>query len=663
MAKKPQLSFWQIWNMSFGFLGIQFGFALQNANVSRIFETLGASVDEIPILWIAAPLTGFIVQPIIGHMSDRTWGRLGRRRPYFLVGAILATIALFFMPNSPTLWVAAGMLWIMDASINISMEPFRAFVGDNLPDEQRTQGFAMQSFFIGTGAVVASALPWLLTNIFNVSNTAPYGSIAPSVKFSFYLGGAIFFLAVLWTVLRSREYSPDEMSTFEAHDAEQRAKAGSSNSSAKKKGDFEVVMKREGEAQETLPRADKLFRQGGFWLLGGVVLSLLIFQLNLGKKELYIVGFGGAIFGLFQIVAGWLIKQRHTQNGFVEVMGDLMHMPKTMKQLAVVQFFSWFALFAMWIYSTSAVTRHYYDMQGEYSIIGELESYLPAMEENKQSEMKESLEQMKSSKEGKAGSSIYVPVKISEGFLDGTIASEKDLLNGYAASLASNGGAGGGSEELTSARDEVKRLQAAYASGDESEKLSSVSTKALLDAGIQPQGVDPEKAILVNKLKHVQQEYNNGGDWIGIIFAVYNGVAALIAFLIPLLARRINRRRTHMLCMLTGGLGLVTVFLFRSPNMLILSMALVGVAWASILSMPYAILSGALPLRKMGVYMGIFNFFIVIPQLVAASILGFLVLEFFNNDPIWALLIGGLSMAVAGLLTLRVEDAKDTAPA
>jgi len=211
MKHKPRLSFWQIWNMSFGFLGIQFGFALQNANVSRIFETLGAEVDNIPILWIAAPVTGLIIQPIIGYMSDNTWNRLGRRRPYFLVGAILASVALLIMPNSPVLWVAAGMLWIMDASINISMEPFRAFVGDMLPSEQRTKGFAMQSFFIGTGAVVASALPYIMTNWLNIANTAPEGQIPPSVKFSFYIGGAVFLVAVLWTVLRTKEYSPEEL--------------------------------------------------------------------------------------------------------------------------------------------------------------------------------------------------------------------------------------------------------------------------------------------------------------------------------------------------------------------------------------------------------------------------------------------------------------------
>lgn len=604
MAKKPRLSFWQIWNMSFGFLGIQFGFALQNANTSRIFETLGANVDDIPILWIAAPLTGLIVQPIIGHMSDRTWGPLGRRRPFFLVGAILASIALIIMPNSWELWVAAGMLWIMDASINVSMEPFRAFVGDNLPDEQRTEGFAMQSFFIGTGAVVASLLPWMMTNWFNLSNTAPPGEIAPSVKFSFYCGGAIFFLAVLWTVLRSKEYSPEEMAAFEEHDRSERENAEKPASTGRKKGDFAVVMKTPPETpSEHLPAPAKLYRQGAAWLLGGAVLSLLVFQLQLGKKELYIVGFGGAIFGLMLMLTGYLIGRSKHHGGFVEVMADLMNMPKTMKQLAVVQFFSWFALFAMWIYSTNAVTRHYYDMNAPAGIVQQLETYLPNIAAEDREEVAANLSAIKPAKGSVAGSGeVFIPVGISDAFLKGAIASEAEIA----------------------------------------------------------QGLDPERAALVQELKTVQQEYNTGGDWIGVMFAVYNGVAALVAFLIPVLAGYINRRRTHMLCMLIGGFGLASVFLFRNPNMLLVSMACVGVAWASILSMPYAILSGALPLRKMGVYMGIFNFFIVIPQLVAASILGFLVLRFFGNDPIWALLVGGLSMAVAGVLTLRVNDATDT---
>src|SRR3954469_4849984 len=219
VRSKPRLTFWEIWNMSFGFLGIQIGFALQNANVSRIFETLGAKVENIPILWIAAPVTGLLIQPIVGYLSDRTWNRLGRRRPYFLVGAILASAALLVMPNSPALWVAAGMLWLMDASINISMEPFRAFVGDNLTWEQRTTGFAMQSFLIGTGAVAASILPWLLPNQCGVATSAPPNVIPDSVRLSFYFGGAVFFLAVLWTVVRSREYSPAQMASFAENQA------------------------------------------------------------------------------------------------------------------------------------------------------------------------------------------------------------------------------------------------------------------------------------------------------------------------------------------------------------------------------------------------------------------------------------------------------------
>src|SRR5690349_10370969 len=219
MTAKPNLSFPQIWNMCFGFMGIQFGFALQNSNVSRIFQTLGASVDDIPVLWIAAPLTGLLVQPIVGYFSDRTWNGLGRRRPYFLGGAILATLALLAMPNSPTLWVAAGLLWMLDASINISMEPFRAFVGDQLPSSQRPMGYAMQSFFIGVGSVVASLLPWLLAQ-WGVANTAAPGGIPDTVKFAFYAGAAALFGAIGWTVLSTREYPPETLTAFaDAHSA------------------------------------------------------------------------------------------------------------------------------------------------------------------------------------------------------------------------------------------------------------------------------------------------------------------------------------------------------------------------------------------------------------------------------------------------------------
>jgi len=500
MAKKPRLSFWQIWNMSFGFLGIQFGFALQNANVSRIFETLGANVEDIPILWIAAPVTGLIIQPIIGHMSDNTWNRLGRRRPFFLVGAILASLALLIMPNSPALWVAAGMLWIMDASINISMEPFRAFVGDMLPSEQRTRGFAMQSFFIGTGAVIASALPWIMTNWLDISNTAPEGQIPPSVKFAFYTGGAVFLVAVLWTIIRTKEYSPEEMKAFQEE----------------RKENLQIKT----DQDEVLP-SSTFIKGSTYWFLIGAVLSVLVYYFNL-EAELYILGFGLIFFGVVQLITGSLIKSGKEKNGFVEVINDLFKMPATMKQLAIVQFFSWFALFAMWIYTTAAVTSHIYGTTDSSSTI-----------------------------------------------------------------------------------------------------------------------------------------YNDGADWVGIMFAVYNGFAAIMAFLLPVLAKYTNRKITHLIALVAGGLGLISIYFFSDPNLLIISMLGVGLAWASILAMPYAILTGSLPQHKLGIYMGIFNFFIVIPQILAASLLGFFVRDLFGGHTIYALVLGGASMIIAGFLTLLVKDVDD----
>jgi maltose/moltooligosaccharide transporter len=474
VRRKPTLAFWDVWNMSFGFLGIQFGFALQNANVSRIFETLGARVENIPVLWIAAPVTGLLVQPVVGYFSDRTWGRLGRRRPYFLVGAVLASLALVAMPNSPTLWVAAGMLWIMDASINISMEPFRAFVGDNLPSEQRTTGFAMQSFFIGTGAVIASMLPWLLTEQFGASNEAPPGTIPDSVRWSFYLGAAVFLLAVLWTVVRSKEYSPD--------------------------------------------------RLGVFLLLVGAVLSIWLARVRL--YQVMILSAGLAFVGALLVVGGRMQHGGRYDNGFVTILNDFQDMPHTMRQLAWVQFFSWFALFAMWIYTTAAVTSHIY-----------------------------------------------------------------------------------GTSDTTSAL------------------------------------------------------YNEGANWVGVTFAAYNGIAAVFAFAIPSLARMTSRRIAHAICLVCGALGLLSIFAISDPRLLLGSMVGVGIAWASILSMPYAILTGSLPPSKLGYYMGVFNFFIVIPQIVAAAILGFFVGRFFGGEAIFALLIGGLSLILAAGLTLFVEDRDDVAAA
>ncbi|MEP6940374.1 MAG: MFS transporter, partial [Rudaea sp.] len=322
MTAKPRLNFWQIWNMCFGFLGIQFGFALQNANVSRIFQTLGASVDNIPALWIAAPLTGLVVQPIVGYFSDRTWNGLGRRRPYFLAGAILATLALIAMPNSPALWVAAGLLWILDASINISMEPFRAFVGDQLPPSQRAGGYAMQSFFIGAGSVIASALPFVLAH-FGVANTAPAGAIPATVKYSFYAGAAVLFGAIAWTILTTREYPPADLAAFD---------------------DARVPT-------APAPRA-RMRRTGGVWTVIGLAALLAVQQTGV-DKQLYLLAGLMLAYGLIQLAVSFT----SAGNLFTEIIADLNGMPTTMRQLAVVQFFSWFALFAMWIYTTAAVTQ------------------------------------------------------------------------------------------------------------------------------------------------------------------------------------------------------------------------------------------------------------------------------------------------------------------
>jgi len=500
MRKKPRLSFWQIWNMSFGFLGIQFGFALQNANVSRIFETLGASVENIPILWIAAPLTGLIVQPIVGYMSDKTWTRLGRRRPYFAVGAVFTTLALFIMPNSPALWVAAGMLWIMDASINISMEPFRAFVGDNLPSEQRTMGFAMQSFFIGTGAVIASALPYVLTNWFDIPNTAPEGIIPQSVKLSFYIGGVVLISAVLFTVFTSKEYSPDQLAAFE----EEKAQAT-------------------GLAYEIKPpvSSSRFFRIGIAWGVTGLAATMLIMFFSL-NQQLYIVSGMLSAFGLIMIVSGQITKSQLKPKGLTEVMNDLLHMPVTMRQLAVVQFFSWFAFYTLWIYTVPAVTQHIY-------------------------------------------------------------------------------------------------------------------------------GTTEPKSVL----------YGEGAVWVGVLFGIYNAVSAVSAFLLPLLARQIGRKATHAVSLLVGGVSFISFFIIKEPAMLILPMIGIGFTWGSVLSMPYAILTGSLPANKMGVYMGIFNFFIVIPQILAAGVLGFLTKDVFGGQVIFALMLAGLSLVLGALSVFFVHDRDD----
>ncbi|MEI4516177.1 MULTISPECIES: MFS transporter [unclassified Stenotrophomonas] len=485
---KPTLSFWQIWNMCFGFLGIQFGFALQNANASRIFETLGAPMDAVPGLWIAAPLTGLLVQPIIGYLSDRTWTRWGRRRPYFMIGAVFTTLALLMMPNSPTLWIAAGTLWVLDASINVSMEPFRAFVGDKLAPRQRPTGYAMQSFFIGVGAIVASFLPFILAH-FGVANTAAAGEVPPTVRYAFYFGAVVLLASIAWTVFSTREYSPTELASFD--DAEPPA------------------------VHQSAPVAGPppMLQIGG-WIALGLALAAAIAWRN-GDKMLYVLAGLCIAYGLLLGVAR-LLPGPHM---LATIVDDLRSMPRTMRRLAWVQFFSWFALFAMWIYTTAAV------------------------------------------------------------------------------------------------------------------------------AGTHFGSTDPASAA-----------YNEGANWVGVLFGAYNGFAALAALLIPLMVRLMGLRLSHLVNLWLGGLGLISLMLIDDPKWLLLSMVGVGFAWASILSLPYALLSDSVPAAKMGVYMGLFNFFIVIPQLVAASALGFMLRLWLGGNPMHVLALGGVSLLIAGLCVLRVPS-------
>ena len=445
--QKPRLSFWQIWNMSFGFMGIQFGWGLQLANMSGIYTYLGASPDDVPLLWLAGPMTGLLVQPIIGSMSDRTWNRLGRRRPYFLVGAILASIALFFMPDSSALWMAASLLWILDASINISMEPFRAFVADKLNVDQRTAGFVMQSFFIGIGASLANALPWLFRQ-YGVTGTTPSG-IPLTVQYSFKIGAVVFLLSVLWTVLTTREYPPENIEEFERT---RRATYGNATGVAK----------------------------------------------------------------VFRVIAELLR----------EISSAFSNMPKTMKQLAAVQFFTWLGLFCMWMFFGLTTSYHVFEAR------------------------------------------------------------------------------------------------------------NSADTRFAL-----------------------------GQEWGGNAFAIYSIVCFAIAFLLPKIAAATSRKTVHALSLICGGLGLVSVYFIQDKWMLLVTMVGVGIAWASILSMPYAILSGALPAARMGVYMGIFNFFIVIPEIIASIFFGRIIRAVFGENstvaPLYMVIAGGVFMLIAAALVTIVRDVAD----
>jgi maltose/moltooligosaccharide transporter len=436
--EKKKLSFWQIWNMSFGFLGIQFGFALQGGFMSRIFQTLGADKDAIPFLWIAAPLTGLLVQPIVGYLSDRTWHpKFGRRKPFFFFGAVFSTIALFFAPYSSALWMAAGSLWILDASINISMEPFRALVADKLPESQRSYGFMVQTLIIGIGTWVASNLPWMMTQL-GVPNTAAPGVVPDSVKYAFGIGAFVLFASILYTILRTEEYPPEDLEAFE--------------------------------------------------------------------------------------------QEKESKKGFFAGLNEILHliatMPTVMKQLGLVQFFSWFAFFTMWSFATPAITEHVF-----------------------------------------------------------------------------------GATDTSS------------------------------------------------------EAYNNAADSVGNYLGTYGLVSMFFALILSFVAAKIkiNRKLLHMVSLIAGGIGFILIYYITAPWMLHICFALVGIAWASILSMPYAMLSGSVEPKKMGVYMGIFNMFIVIPQIVAAlGGVNFLYKLIFGEAVIFTMLLAGTLLILAGLCNLLITDRQAT---
>lgn len=439
LKEKPLLSFWQIWNMSIGFLGIQFGFALQNGNASRILQNFGANVEHLSWFWLVAPITGMLVQPIIGYYSDHTWTRLGRRRPFFLAGAIFAALALFMLPNSgwfiqgsAALFIGAGMLMIMDASMNVAMEPFRALVADNLPDSQRTLGFSVQTFLIGVGAVAGSILPYALSNWFGFSQNADQGGVAQNVYWSFYIGGAVLLIAIIYTVVSVKEYSPKE---YEAYH---------------------------------------------------------------GKSD-------------------------EEKFSFLNILKDFSKMPATMRQLGLVQFFSWFALFTMWVFTTPAIAQAVF--------------------------------------------------KVPPGDTDSTL-------------------------------------------------------------------------------------FNQAGDWVGIMFGVYNAVAAIYALFLPAIVRKIGRKATHAISLCAGGAGFIAISLISTPNLLLIPMVGIGMAWASILAMPYAMLAGSIPAGKMGVYMGIFNFFITFPQIVNGIIGGLMLKYLFNQNAMYSIVLAGVLMFCAALSLVYVNDGK-----
>ncbi|MEM1084639.1 MAG: MFS transporter [Verrucomicrobiota bacterium] len=548
MTEKPRLSFWQIWNMSFGFLGIQFGWGLQMANMSAIYQFLGADESDIPILWLAAPLTGLLVQPIIGYYSDRTWHPVfGRRRPYFFIGALFASIALILMPMSSALWMAAGLLWILDASVNVSMEPFRAFVGDMLPPKQRKTGFAMQSLLIGFGAVLSSALPFILTNGFGVEKEATTDSpIPPAVKLAFFIGAGVFFAAVMVTILTTKEYPPEDPDAF-------------------------AKMKRET------------------------------------------AGIG---------------------NAFSEIFQGIGSMPTAMKQLAAVQFFTWLGLFCMWIFFVPAVGKKVYGGEplgasGQELSTGEL-------------------------KRSKALAERYQEEKqriAAERQADGKGFGEKMLQMFGLKPADPDPGEKIDAAALTKMLSEVD--PDAMESGEKDAENPMLQTLSL--ALMESQGDDAKAAAMIQASLASARRYQEGAAWGGVCFSAYNLVAFMFSFLLIALARVMAAKRIHLICLTIGAAGLISAAFVTSPGMLLVSMIGVGIAWASVLSMPYAMLANVIPGNKMGFYMGVFNFFIVLPQILASVALGAVVSSLLGGDAMKAVLAGGVCFAIAAAATLLVS--------
>jgi maltose/moltooligosaccharide transporter len=494
--RKPHQNWVRLALISFGFLGIQIGFELQNNNMSRIFQTLGAPIDDLPWLWAAAPLTGLLVQPIIGHMSDRTWlGRFGRRRPYFLAGALLASLSLFAMPLAPVLLTAAGLLWLLDASLNISMEPFRAFVGDMLDKRQHNIGYAMQALFIGLGSVIAAVFPWLLA-YFDVANVAPKGEIPDTVKYSFWFGSVALFAAVLVTVVSTREYSPEDMRFF---------------------SDQTEELANHGIASPVRHLAARSFGSCIAWIIAGL-LVIGVVEIFGAEKEMYLLGALLSAYGLASMLAIYLARSGNETNMLTHIVGDFSRMPEIMKKLALVQFFSWSALFIMWTYTTAVVSQYIF----------------------------------------------------------------------------------GSTDPTTTA-------------------------------------------------------FQDGGNWVGIMSLVRNGIAAVAAIMIlPWLGRRYGNARTHMACLAIGSLGFFSFLFIRDQQVILLAQIGIGIAWASILSMPYAILASNLPQAKLGIFMGLFNVFIVVPQLLVATVMGTIMKNFFSTEPIWTMAFAGAVWAIAALAMSRL---------